>query len=170
MTSEMSIRRHEKTVPAMSDPGLVGRQCWMPVHFCLLILFVWAHPCRVWAHSFTGIVTRVIDGDTIIAGTNIVRLAEIDAPEIKQPYGPDAKATLKAMIAGKRITVTYTRRDRYGRILGTVWAGGVNINEYLVRTGHAWRYRYARKTGLIADAERFARDNRLGLWHAGGVV
>jgi hypothetical protein len=31
-------------------------------------------------------------------------------------------------------------------------------------------YRYARKTGVIADAERFARENRLGLWHAGGVV
>jgi micrococcal nuclease len=68
------------------------------------------------------------------------------------------------------VRVEWRRADRYGRLLGTVWIDGVNINEFLVRSGHAWRYRYARKTGAIADAERFARENRLGLWRAGGVV
>ncbi len=139
------------------------------------------------ADSVTGAVARVIDGDTVVvesAGNSLrVRLADIDTPETKQPYGPEAKDALSDMADGKGVVVTYTRRDRYGRILGTVWVAGVNVNERLVRSGYAWRYRYARKTGVIAEAERFAgktgviaeaerfaREKGLGLWGVVGAV
>ena len=138
------------------------------------ILLLLAHSPTL-ADSITGRVSRVIDGDTVIvvdrADSQVrVRLADIDAPEMRQPYGPQAKAALVTMSGGKQVTVTYTRRDRYGRILGTLTIGNRNINLTMVQSGHAWRYRYARNTGVIADAERFARENRLGLWRAGGVV
>lgn len=46
-------------------------------------------------------------------------------------------------ITGRRktVTVTYFQRDRYGRILGQVYApDGMNINQFMVRAGAAWVY------------------------------
>jgi len=123
------------------------------------------------AHTITGHVTRVIDGDTIClmaeedeSTTLKVRLAAIDAPELKQPYGAEARDLLAELISGKRVRLDWRKRGRYGRLLGTIWMHGRNINETLVRTGHAWRYRYAKKTGPIAAAERQAHKRKLGLW------
>ena len=99
-----------------------------------------------------------------------VRLAEIDAPEIEQAYGPEAKAALVDMIGGKLVVVSYTRKGRYGRILGTITVGECDINVAMVQAGHAWRYRYARKTGAVAEAELAARREGVGLWAADGVT
>lgn len=96
------------------------------------------------ADTLTGRVTRVIDGDTIMVGTNRIRLADIDAPELSQPHGPEAKATLAAMVLDREVVVQYTRRDRYRRMLATVHLENQKINCALVAAGHAWRYRYAR--------------------------
>jgi hypothetical protein len=62
------------------------------------------------------------------------------------------------------ITLQSHGRDRYNRTLVTIFAAGNNINVAIVRTGHAWRYRYARKTGPIAEAEALARAEGRGLW------
>ena len=78
-------------------------------HF-LIILF-----CLVNVHSansstipneFHGKVTKVIDGDTIYVrneelGIVKIRLADIDTPEIKQPYGIQAKKVLKKIFKKK---------------------------------------------------------------------
>ena len=115
--------------------------------------------------TITGTVSRVIDGDTVVINASIkVRLADIDAPEMKQPHGPAARTYLLELIQDKQVRLEYTKPDRYGRLLATLWVGERNINETLVRTGHAWRYKYARKTGPIAKAEQAARANRAGLW------
>jgi len=113
-------------------------------------------------------ITRIIDGDTVIAdlnGTTVrVRLADIDAPELAQPHGPAAREFLVSLIADKLIRCDSNRTDRYGRQLATLFINGANINLVMVSTGHAWRYRYARKTGALADAEAIARAEGRGLW------
>jgi len=76
------------------------------------------------SHTFTGCVERVIDGDTIIVGTNRVRLAEIDAPEMKRPYGAEAKKALSDMILHRTVVVQWKRRGRYRRIIGQVYLDG----------------------------------------------
>jgi endonuclease YncB( thermonuclease family) len=43
------------------------------------------------------------------------------------------------------------------------------FNLAMVQAGHAWRYRYARKTGAVAEAERSARREGVGLWAVAGV-
>ncbi|MBT3191515.1 MAG: thermonuclease family protein [Verrucomicrobia bacterium] len=130
------------------------------------------------AHSITGTVSRVIDGDTIVVTSHSllstahdpqtlrIRLADIDAPELKQAYGPEAREYLRSLVEGELVRVEYKKRDRYGRILGNVYIGSRYINLAMTATGHAWRYRYARKTGSIAEAESDARESRMGLWHA----
>ena len=92
-----------------------------------------------------GEAIRVIDGDTIEVLQNKtrvrVRLLNIDAPEKKQDYGRWSTDTMKSLVAGKTVTVTYFQRDHYGRILGQVYApDGMNINQFMVRAGAAWVY------------------------------
>ncbi|MFZ4792325.1 MAG: thermonuclease family protein [Candidatus Competibacteraceae bacterium] len=57
-----------------------------------------------------------------------VRLAGIDAPKLKQPYGQQAKQALSALIFGQEVKVDGSGPDKYGRTLGTVWVGTVNVN------------------------------------------
>src|SRR5689334_19696277 len=49
-------------------------------------------------------------------------LAEIDAPELKQPYGDKAEQMLSDLILDKDVTVIRTR-DKQGRAVGRVYQG-----------------------------------------------
>jgi len=57
-----------------------------------------------------------------------VRLAEIDTPEKKQPYGTRAKQALSKLAFGKAARVVEVDRDRYGRVVGRVYVGDVDVN------------------------------------------
>lgn len=80
------------------------------------------------AETLTGQVLGVHDGDTLtllVAGNQPVkvRLTGIDAPELKQPYGQQAKQALSALAFGKEARVESPGPDKYGRTLGTVFVG-----------------------------------------------
>jgi len=64
--------------------------------------------CFIAAHAQGQTVTcsRVIDGDTFVTSTDQhVRLLGIDAPEIGQPGGKDAKAVLEVLILDRTISL-----------------------------------------------------------------
>ena len=132
----------------------------------LLMLFL-SGSC--WAAELTGTVTRVIDGDTIVVesatGPEKIRLAEIDAPESKQPHGQRSSAALTHLILNRHVTIQYSKRGRYGRIIGTVLLAGQNINAHMINTGHAWHYKRYSKSPTLANMESAARVNGLGLWN-----
>jgi endonuclease YncB( thermonuclease family) len=66
-------------------------------------------------------------------------------------------------VAGRKVRVVYKQKDRYGRILGTVYVGNRNVNEAMVREGLAWRYRYSRDRHLAAlQAE--AKAKKRNIW------
>jgi len=62
-----------------------------------------------------------------------VRLAEIDAPESGQPYGSRAKQALANLAFGRQARVQVVDRDHYGRVVGRVYADGLDVNAELVR-------------------------------------
>ena len=75
------------------------------------------------------------------------RLAGIDAAEIKTKNKDEkeeatvAKVFLKSLIMDKMVIVKCTKeKDKYGRILGTIFLNGQNINEKMIQEGHAYRY------------------------------
>jgi len=121
---------------------------------------------------FSGRVVGVVDGDTLtlLDDSNQqlrIRLAEIDAPESGQPWGGRAKHTLSELVFGKTVSVQQSDTDRYGRVVGRVFAEGRDINRSMVEGGAAWAYRrYLTDQTLIA-AEARARGQRLGLWSMG---
>ena len=61
------------------------------------------------------------------------------------------------------MSVEYKERDQYGRILGTIWLDGKDVNLQMVREGMAWRYHYS-KNEKYAAAQSAARAAKLGLW------
>ena len=98
----------------------------------------------------TYLVTRVVDGDTIIVDIGgveeRVRLIGIDTPESVHPdanknveYGKIASGFTKEKLEGKEITLEYDvqGRDRYGRILAYVYLDGKMFNKTLLEEGHA---------------------------------
>lgn len=121
------------------------------------------------AAEITGRVVGITDGDTLTvlnaARQQIrVRLAEIDTPEARQPYGTRARQTLSDLAFGKDVRVAVQDTDRYGRTVGRVYAGSVDVNAEMVRQGAAWVYRqYSRDLSLLR-IEQEAREARRGLW------
>ncbi len=142
------------------------------------------------APVLSGIVTRIIDGDTIrveVRGFETpVRLLGIDTPETRRPggavqcFGPAASERIGRLLPeGRRVRLvtdpSQDTRDRYGRLLAYVYtpgrAGGAgSVNYALVAAGYAKVYVFGRvrfrHAALFEAAEASARRRGLGLWGA----
>lgn len=122
------------------------------------------------ADEITGNVLRVHDGDTMTiqsaAGRTVVRLFDIDAPELRQPHGDRARAALVLLCPiGSEASVRGKTRDRYGRLVGAVSCAGRDTSSELVRAGDAWVFRrYAPKNSPLYPIEEEAKAARRGLW------
>ena len=125
--------------------------------------------------TVVGDVARVVDGDTVwvkVDGDSLlkVRMNRIDAPESDQPFGDVSTAALAGLVSNRIVKVQCTGRDKYGRTLGIVFLGELDVNLEMVRRGFAWHYKYFDDTPEYAEAERIARGARLGLWQTGMPV
>jgi micrococcal nuclease len=130
----------------------------------------------------TATVTRVIDGDTIKAGTETVRLVGIDTPESKRPDTPvecgakRAAAALRELVEGRSVTLerdpTQAAQDRFGRTLAYLEVDGRDAGEQMVRSGFAKVYVYGGVPFARVDAYRraaaAARSKRAGVYGACG--
>ncbi|EGM6562021.1 thermonuclease family protein [Salmonella enterica] len=131
--------------------------------------FVFLFSCSLYAAEFQGKVIRVLDGDTIEVLQEKkpvrVRLLNIDAPEKKQAYGSWSTNQLKDLVAGQPVTVTYTQKDRYGRVLGrVVTTNGTEANRYMVQSGAAWVYERYNTDNSLPAVQRVAQEQKHGLW------
>ena len=113
---------------------------------------------------------RVVDGDTIRAEANgkaiKIRLVEIDAPEMNQPFGAQSKKFLNSLLYEKDVTLIAQGEDRYGRVLGNLFSNELNVNMLMVKFGFAWVYdEYAENSSLYKYQDQAKAEN-LGLWRA----
>lgn len=138
----------------------------------VVVLLLWG--AWAWAREapqhLAGSVEYVYDGDTISLDTTHgrlrVRLAGIDAPESNQPGGSAATAALRALVHGRTVTVHNTEHDDYGRIVGRIYLGDLDVSREMVHRGHAWVYRRYTRDGTLYQAEREAQSAGRGLWRA----
>lgn len=139
------------------------------------LAFVLCSSAYAYAEEITGRIVSVHDGDTatlLTAEKNQVkiRLAGIDAPELKQAYGRVSRDHLASLIANHTVTVTIYKKDRYGRSVGKILVGSIDANLEQVQAGLAWHYKkYEREQEpddrqIYADAEVRARTAGIGLW------
>ena len=100
--------------------------------------------------SWAAVVTYVVDGDSVwvrsVQGRSRVklRLLGIDAPEICQSQGAEARQALITLALNRPVQVTVRARDRYGRALATVRRAqdGVDLSQAMAEGGWAWVDRY----------------------------
>lgn len=126
---------------------------------------------------YTGSIDSVHDGDTVHirdrdGHMHKVRLANIDAPEIKQAYGIASRDALKVRIEGQPVDVNVVVIDQYQREVGQIMLNNVDINLWMVQQGHAWHYSTIAKKqqdrlafSRYQNAQLMARQKQLGLWH-----
>ena len=150
---------------------MFARSAELKPAFALLLVLA----CTTNAETVTGLVVGVADGDTItvLDGDKVqhkIRLAGIDAPEKKQPFGNRSKESLSELAYDKTVTVETDKRDKYGRQVGKVLVNGQDANLLQVDRGMAWFYRqYQRELSpndrrLYEAAEDSAKAERRGLW------
>jgi len=123
----------------------------------------------VYSETISGRVVGVHDGDTITvldAGNHQtkVRLAQIDAPELRQDFGQVSKDALSGLVYNKAVVVEVETTDKYGRTVGKVLVGGQDANLAQVKTGMAWAYRQYLHDQAYIDAEAQAKAAKAGLW------
>lgn len=140
------------------------------MRICLLALCVsLASP----VYAYEGVVKAIRDGDTCFVqepGRRVlhkIRLADIDAPEIEQPYGREALAAFRKLAQGKTVEVQEHGVDIYGREVATLYFlddDNLSINEWLVVTGNAWFYEKYSDNESVKCLEDSARVAKRGLW------
>jgi endonuclease YncB( thermonuclease family) len=98
----------------------------------------------------------------VVSTQHRIRLQGIDAPEKAQPYGNASRKHLASLVAGKTVTVQWYKHDRYGRIVGTVFVEGRDVDLEQLKAGMAWFYRYCQKELTPEDRKLYAQAERQG--------
>lgn len=129
------------------------------------------------ADSWPAVVTYVVDGDSVWVrsadrGARVkLRLLGIDAPEVCQPLGPQARDALRRLALNQPVQVTVRARDRYGRALATVHRtqDGLDLSQAMAAGGWAWVDRYRGWHKPYQEDEDAARAAGRGLFAQAGA-
>jgi len=109
------------------------------------------------AYTYTARALRVVDGDTClleiqlglrVATTQMIRLAHVNTPELKDAGGAAARDRFRELLAVEPLTVTTTRdrTEKFGRYLAVVVnADGVDVGAQLLAEGMAVPYESGRR-------------------------
>src|SRR5436190_11230448 len=86
-----------------------------------------------------GKAIAVHDGDTYTfkndSCTIKIRMAYIDAPELKQAYGIESKIFLSNKILNKNVTIHILNKDKYGRYVAVTTYYNKSVNLEMIKGG-----------------------------------
>ncbi|MGM7703021.1 5'-nucleotidase C-terminal domain-containing protein [Pseudalkalibacillus sp. Hm43] len=131
--------------------------------------------------SYEATIDRVVDGDTVhvtdpILGSTKIRMLSIDTPETNyngESQGYHAEAATeelqRLLPAGTKITVEVGEQplDDYGRLLGHIHKGEMDVNKEMVRLGRAvpyFIYPNLKHFEAYHAAAKEAIENGSGMW------
>jgi endonuclease YncB( thermonuclease family) len=127
----------------------------------------------MFSQSLNGTIIRVIDGDTFVfqtpEGSLTVRMLGTDAPENDQPFSKESAEFLSQYLH-KDALFKRQGTDIYGRALGTLFIEEQDINLLSIKGGYSWHFKRYSSDQQYADAENYARKNKLGLWSLSDTV
>ena len=134
----------------------------------LVLAFVATCPALSWA-DFGARVVTVHEGDRLTihheGRSETIYLKGIDCPELKQPYGKQAKHAIAAYVGNREVVVRALKRDRDGRATAEILLqDGRNVGHELLKEGLAWWQRSASNDASLEVLEELARASRKGLW------
>ncbi len=115
-----------------------------------------------------GQVIGIVEGDALTVAVESrqvrVRLAEIDAPEMNQPFGKRSKQSLSDLCFWVKAELAIRGKDQYGRKRAIVICNGVDANAEQVKRGMAWVFDKHDKDPALVKLEEEARAEKRGLW------
>jgi len=118
-----------------------------------------------------GLITRVVDGDTYDlfynSKTMRVRIAHVDAPELKQHFGSTCALQLKQLLYRRIVIFDSLGKDLYGRVVGNLLLNGKRVDSLLVRNGWAWYNAAYGEDPSLASCMLQAVNEGIGLWACG---
>jgi endonuclease YncB( thermonuclease family) len=124
------------------------------------------------AKATTGTVASIEEGDrlTLLHKKRKIKilLYGIDAPELRQPHGKEAREFLASFVKGETVDVRAVGKIQKSRITGLVALGEDNINELLILNGQAWVDRATCTEAVCATwikMEEAAKATGKGLWN-----
>ncbi|MDO8467354.1 MAG: thermonuclease family protein [Nanoarchaeota archaeon] len=115
----------------------------------LIIIFVginysWMDTWVVKELSYDRIVVidRIVDGDTIKAGNESIRLLGINTPEKKEYMHDEAQNFLTNLVFNKTVSLKYGKdqKDIYGRTLAYISYNEIDVNKEMILNGYANAY------------------------------
>ena len=137
---------------------------------CWLVLALSGHSGVQASEVWTGWVSWVMDGDTVLLVRHgqlepvKLRIDGIDAPEICQPGGVEARDAMIRQAQRKSVEVDDRGQDVYGRQVGRLSVDGVDLGAEMVRSGMAWAYRFQTGKGPYAGLQRQAEKQKKGVF------
>ena len=117
-------------------------------------------------YTYKAKIDRVVDGDTVDAHIDLgfditihkrLRLAGIDTPESRtrdleeKARGLASKDKLVELLGDGNFILESKEVGKYGRVLGTLLVGDININDTLVEEGFAVEYWGGKKTAKVRE-------------------
>lgn len=164
MTPSVKVQRLETPVSRPGEPRPAGLFRLVAVVALMLLASTLAAPALAW--QCEGRVQRVHDGDTVSLrcerGLLKIRVANIDAPELQQTHGEEAKRALEKLTHQRPIRIDALAVDRYQRVVARLEDSGRDLGLLLVEQGHAWCGR--RPDTRCRDVQSAAQEARRGLW------
>ena len=105
--------------------------------FCIAFLVCAIPAASAQTGQIDGRVTKVRDVDTIVVAGTAVRLNGVDGPETSNRYGRDARAFMRRLVEGKRVTCNLNGTRTYDRRVGVCYLNGRDIGAIAISQGHA---------------------------------
>jgi len=129
-------------------------------------MYYFQSPHKQIMDDFDAEVKKVTDGDTIRVKTDFrdfdfpIRLNSIDAPELNEEGGKEAKEWLKQQIENEEVKILIdkdNRVDKWGRLLGDVQHNGLQMEQAMLRLGLAKKFN-RRSEGEIPKIQRWIKN------------
>ena len=114
------------------------------------------------------LVVQVHDGDTYRifhqGKFQVIRLANVDAPELSQYYGRLVKTEVSRLILTKIVRIQVYGKDRYGRTVAKITVAGKSLDSILIANGWAWHWLEYSHNKTLSAYERLAIEAKTGMW------
>lgn len=115
-----------------------------------------------------GTVLKVYDGDTITVlyrkQEYTLRICQIDAPELRQPFGPESRDALSLLLLNQKVYFYLMTKDKYGRYVSEIKFNRKLIHRWLISEGLAQVYSLYCTDKYLYKLETKAKKLKKGLW------
>lgn len=109
------------------------------------------------------VLNYVIDGDTIVANDEKIRLWGINTPEKNNPYFLAAKLLLESLLSKGDLACKFIEKDRYKRSVMHCLIDGLDVGSMMVQTGMAKDYS-TYSGDYYQHEEDLAKSKKRGIW------